>query len=276
MGKLSVTLIDVGWGDSIFIEHVDSAGQAHYGLVDSNDSKEIKSTRIFIERFFSLKREDIPYPLFDFVLLSHPHDDHRKGLEGIIRRYGTTYFLHPKSNKLGPNTPLLRYCARSDSKVEQYDSAYSGKPLPTFGDVSMATLWPHDGQISNNENNNSVVLTLKYGTSSILLTGDAEQEVWQDIAHSIPPDTVFFKVPHHGSRNGSLDHNDHPTWLLECPAPAYLGISCMYRKDYQHPHDEVLSLFTNAGRSFYRTDVHLHLTVSLDGTGSPTVKYSHT
>ena len=50
MGKLNITLIDVGWGDSIFIEHEDDAGNHYYGLIDSNDSKEIKSTRIFIER----------------------------------------------------------------------------------------------------------------------------------------------------------------------------------------------------------------------------------
>jgi len=80
MGILNITLIDVGWGDSIFIEHVDAANNSHYGLIDSNDSKEIKSTRIFIERFFRIKRKDIPDPLFDFVLLTHPHDDHRKGL----------------------------------------------------------------------------------------------------------------------------------------------------------------------------------------------------
>jgi beta-lactamase superfamily II metal-dependent hydrolase len=275
MGILNITLIDVGWGDSIFIEHVDSTNNSHYGLIDSNDSKEIKSTRIFIERFFRLKREDIPDPLFDFVLLSHPHDDHRKGLEGIIRRYGATYFLHPKSNKLGPNAPLLRYCARSNSKVDQYDSAYSGKALPPFGDVSMVTLWPHDGQISNDENNNSVVLTLTYGDASVVLTGDAEKEVWDDIAVHIPQDTVFFKVPHHGSRNGSLDDQDQPTWLPDCPASANLGISCMYRRDYKHPHDEVLDAFTNAGRQYYRTDEAYHLTVSLDGTNSPTVKYSH-
>ena len=275
MGILKITLIDVGWGDSIFIEHVDAANNHHYGLIDSNDSKEIKSTRIFIERFFRLKREDIPEPLFDFVLLTHGHDDHGKGLEGIIRKYGTIYFWHPKSNQIGPNAPLIRYCGRANSKVEQSEALNSTKILPSFGDVSMAVLWPHYNRISNDENNNSVVLTLKYGNTSMILTGDAEEEVWDDIAVYIPQDTVFFKVPHHGSRNGSLNDQGQPTWLPNCPATASLGISCMYRKDYKHPHDEVLTAFTNAGRKYYRTDEQYHLTVSLDGTGPPHVKYSH-
>jgi len=275
MGTLNITLIDVGWGDSIFIEHVDAAGNFHYGLIDSNDSKEIKSTRIFIERFFRLKRQDIHDPLFDFVLLSHGHDDHSKGLEGIIRKYGTVYFWHPKSNNLGPHAPLIRYCGRAISKVEQCESLNSTKTLPVFGDVRMAVLWPHYKQISNNENNNSVVLTLTYGNTSVILTGDAEEEVWADIAAKIPQNTVFFKVPHHGSRNGSLDENDQPTWLVNCPAAASLGISCMYRADYKHPHDEVLAAFSNAGRKYYRTDAQYHLTVSLDGINPPAVKHSH-
>lgn len=275
MGTMNITLIDVGWGDSIFIEHVDSTNKHHYGLIDSNDSKESKSTRIFIERLFRLKREDIPEPLFEFVLLTHGHDDHGKGLEGIIRKYGTQYFWHPKSNQLGSNASLIRYCGRPNSKVEQCEALNSTKILPLFGEVSMAVLWPHYNQIADDENNNSVVLTLKYGNISVVLTGDAEEEVWGEIAGNIPQDTVFFKVPHHGSRNGSLDSQGHPTWLPNCPSVAALGISCMYRKDYKHPHEEVLTAFANAGRKYYRTDEQYHLTVSLDGAGPAQVKYSH-
>jgi competence protein ComEC len=275
MGHLNVTLIDVGWGDSIFLEHEDGAGRAHYALVDSNDSKEIKSTRIFIERFFRLRRQTVPSPLFDFVLLTHGHDDHGKGLEGVLRRYGATYFWHPKSDRLGPTAPLLRYCVRANAKVSQCEAVNSTKILPPFGDVAMNVLWPHYDRVEENENDNSVVLTLTYGNASVVLTGDAEEIVWDDVKASIPQDTVFFKVPHHGSRNGSLDAHGRPTWLPSCPAAASLGISCMYRRDYKHPHDSVLTAFSNDNRPYYRTDEHYHLTVSLDGAGPPDVKYSH-
>jgi beta-lactamase superfamily II metal-dependent hydrolase len=136
-------------------------------------------------------------------------------------------------------------------------------------------LWPHYNQVDANENDNSVVLTLKYGNSSAVLTGDAEEVVWNAVKTSIPQDTAFFKVPHHGSRNGSLDAQGQPTWLPSCPAAASLGISCMYRKDYKHPHESVLTAFSDNNRQYYRTDEHYHLTVSLDGTNPPDVKYSH-
>jgi len=274
MGILNITLIDVGWGDSIFIEHVDDAGNSYFGLVDSNDSKEIKSTRIFIERFFRYRREDIRSPLFDFVLLSHPHDDHGKGLEGTMRRYGTAYFWHPNSDKVGSAAPLIRYCNRS-TKVQHIESLNSTKFPSPVGDIQLEVLWPHYNQISDNENNNSVVLVMNYKNVSVILTGDAEEEVWEDISGNIPNDTVFFKVPHHGSRNGSLDNNDNATWLQDCPASARLGISCMYRKDYKHPHQEVLNVFHSEGFEYYRTDEHYHLTFSTDGINDHKVKYSH-
>ena len=278
MGILNVTLIDVGWGDSIFIEHVDEHGVPHYGLVDSNDSKGVKSTRTFIERFFRLKRQTVPFPLFDFVLLSHGHDDHAKGLGGILREYGAGQFLHAKSKQetLGPIAPLIKYCMRANSKVGHFEAVDRSKRFPDFGDVEIDVLWPQRDRIDSNENNNSVVLALRYDRQSIVLTGDVEEEVWETIASEIPADTVFFKVPHHGSRNGSLDRDGHTTWLPHCPAQARLGISCMYRRDYRHPHEEVLAAFTDAGRIHHRTDEQYHVTVALDGVHPATVKYSHT
>ena len=59
-----------------------------------------------------------------------------------------------------------------------------------------------------------------------------------------------------------------------CPEAAPLGISCMYRKDYKHPHDEVLTAFTNASRDYFRTDEQYHLTVSLDGVNPPNIQGS--
>ncbi len=275
MGDLSVTLIDVGWGDSIFIEHNDDAGSAYYGLVDSNDSKEIQSTRIFIERLFKYRRQDLRKPLFDFVLLSHAHDDHGKGLEGTLRRFGTHRFWHSKSDRLGPSAPLLRFCERDD-RVGQYDALNSGKHPDPLGDIRFEVLWPHWNRISQDENDNSVVLVMHYKDVSVVLTGDAEEDVWYDISDKIPEGTVFFKVPHHGSRNGSLNHNGLPTWLPDCPASARLGISCLYRKDYKHPHDAVLNTFSNGGYEFFRTDEHYHVTFTTNGIDEHSVKYSHT
>ncbi len=52
MGKLSTTFIDVGWGDSIFIEYINNQGKKFYGLVDSNDDSDSFSSLTFIKQHF--------------------------------------------------------------------------------------------------------------------------------------------------------------------------------------------------------------------------------
>ena len=36
--RLRLTMIDVGWGDSLFLESIDGRGTSHYALIDCNDS----------------------------------------------------------------------------------------------------------------------------------------------------------------------------------------------------------------------------------------------
>jgi hypothetical protein len=55
MSTLSVTLIDVGWGDSLLIESRDNS-DSHYALVDSNDTSSSRSSHIFLKRFFEKTR----------------------------------------------------------------------------------------------------------------------------------------------------------------------------------------------------------------------------
>jgi len=50
MSELSITLIDVGWGDSILVESVTEAGERHFGLVDCNDTSVSRSSFLFVKR----------------------------------------------------------------------------------------------------------------------------------------------------------------------------------------------------------------------------------
>lgn len=275
MSSLSVTLIDVGWGDSILLESQDNNGQWHYGLIDSNDTTYLKSSYIFLKRHFDRKGIKVPddKPVFDFVLLSHAHDDHCQGLKGIIRRFGTKYLWYPKNNGSVNFANLLSYANRYPS-VQQPQAVDKSKILPKFGDADMKILWPPYGDVySDNENNNSVVLALQLGNSSFVLTGDAEEEVWEQIAGEIPANTKYFKVPHHGSVNGTFGSRDSTPWFDACPDEAIIGISS-HLKPYKHPSQKVIDLFENNNRKYYRTDEHYHITVNTDGN-SIDVKYSH-
>lgn len=277
MSDLTVTVIDVGWGDSILIESVDEQGKTRYALIDSNDTSQRKSSFIFLKKFFDRKGIDPKHnrPIFDFIILSHAHADHGQGLKAIMRHFGTRDFWYSKSSDWGSLLDLIRYAKRSNSRVSRHQAIDSSKQLPSFGNVEMAVLWPPKDYVDrDNENNNSIVLALTLGKRTFVLTGDAEKEVWDRIADKIPRGTRFFKVPHHGSRDSTLS-GSRPLWLNHLSMQAVLGISS-HVKPYRHPHPRVVDLFEENNRRYFRTDLHYHLTFQTDGKRrTASVKYSH-
>ena len=271
MSSLRVTLIDVGCGDSILLESTDRHGDVHFGLIDANDTTYLRSSFIFLKRFFETKKINRNI-FFDFVLLTHEHSDHSNGLKAILREFGAKRFWYPKSNSLSSVANLIRFANRSP-RVRHHEAINSGKILPHFGDVSMDVLWPPWNTIDPNPNNNSVVLLLRLNKIAVVLTGDAEETVWSHIASSIPTDTAFFKVPHHGSENGTFDKAGNLCWLANCPATARLGISTHYTP-HRLPDPKVLNAFSARSMKVQRTDEHYHISFETDGKSSATF-YHH-
>ena len=88
MSYLQVTLIDVGWGDSILIEASDGTLRPRYALIDSNDNakRDYWPSWNFLRKHFGLREDDftVTKPFFDAVILSHDHSDHGSGLKRIM------------------------------------------------------------------------------------------------------------------------------------------------------------------------------------------------
>ncbi len=267
MSELAVTIIDVGWGDSILLESTDSAGVTRYALIDCNDYENERSSYIFVKRFF--QRRSVPYEtedrIFDWVLLTHGHADHARGMKRMLSTYGTNQFWYPKSVPSTSFSDLIRYATRS-KKVGHHQSVDQTKVMPDFGDARMAVLWPdYDSVDTDNENNNSVVLSLTLGQVSFVLTGDAEAENWPRIVPRLPSTLRLFQAPHHGAQNGMFDHSGHATWLDHLGSNAIVAMSCHIRP-HNHPHPDVIDVLDQRHVEHYRTDRHYHLTFRTDGT----------
>jgi beta-lactamase superfamily II metal-dependent hydrolase len=278
MGNLHVTLIDVGWGDSILLTWEDQ-GECHYGLIDCNDSAHLRSSHIFLNRYLKKLKVDMNAKhIFDFVILSHAHSDHGLGLQRIMSTFGTKYFLYPKSLELGSLASLMRFARNSDD-VLHYESINCKDTEKAFrlfsSEVKFKVLWPKPNHVFrlDDENNNSIVLSVTFDKVTILLTGDAEGKVWEKIATDIPDTTRVFKVPHHGSRNGTIWKSKTP-WLDSCPNNDVLLAISSDGLRHGHPHQEVTDAFEAKNFTYYRTDEHYHLTFSTDGDDVE-VKYSH-
>lgn len=277
MSFLRMTMIDVGWGDSLFLEADDAQGVIHYALIDSNDTSNYASSRIFLKRYFEKQRIDVgaSKPIFDFVILSHNHSDHGQGLKALMRDFGTGDFWYSKSNKSGTLANLIRYANRSNN-VGDHEAIDTTKMLPDFGQSAMTLLWPKRKAPESDENNNSIVLQLELGDVSFVLSGDAEEDVWNEIADQIPTNTRVFKIPHHGSRNGFFAGNGQANWLDRLPnAQTVLGISG-HVVPFNHPHDDVIDELENSGfrsgQEYFRTDVHYHVSFETDGIAGNNIR----
>ena len=143
MASLTVTMIDVGWGDSILVESVSDGGETHFALVDCNDTQVAQSSYLFVKRHLERKRVELStgHLLFDFVLLTHEHSDHASGLKSMMQRFGTNNFWYSKGHQKGTLGNLIKF-ANSSQNVKQHQSIDNTKIMPDIGDVKLKVLWP--------------------------------------------------------------------------------------------------------------------------------------
>ena len=108
-------------------------------------------------------------------------------------------------------------------------------------------------------NNDSMVLQVSYGATSVLLEGDAEKAVERRIAALHHPHADLLKVGHHGSATSTTPE------ILQSVKPSLAVISVGYRNSFGLPKADVLQRLQNSGARVYRTDLNGAVTFYLDG-----------
>ncbi len=114
----------------------------------------------------------------------------------------------------------------------------------------------YDGQALNQE---SVVLQVRYGEFSALLTGDIPSEVIPQVLAKVDLPISVVKVPHHDSK-GSLSPG-----FYQKLHPRLAVISVAANNPFGHPNPSVLEALAQAQVEVLRTDQDGAVMVSTDG-----------
>jgi competence protein ComEC len=254
---LLVEAIDVGQGDSLLLITPDGktllvdgggfGGGPHQAPQDFDIGEDVVSEALWSRGIRHL----------DAVALSHAHSDHMGGLPAVLRNF------HPAELWVGNNPRVGAYNALIDEAAAlhvQLRSFRSGDAFP-LGRAQVKVLAPFPSYPPESEpgNNDSMVLHVAYGATSVLLEGDAEAPIEQAMLSEPGLPSTLLKVGHHGSLTST-----RPEFLARV-APQWAVISCGLRNRFGHPREEILEELQAAHVRTYRTDINGASCFRLDG-----------
>ena len=235
-----VHFIDVGQADSTFIE----LGNGQTILIDAGEPHNASTIINYIK--------DREYSKIDFVIATHPHEDHIGGMADVLDSFTIGKMYMPKqAHTISAFDNMLD--SIEDNGIDLY-TAKAGVNILTTEAIQIDLLAPLEDSYSN-LNNVSAVVRIRYGETVMLFTGDAEQEIETQLLDS-DIDADVLKVGHHGAGSSSA-----PSFIKEV-SPKVAVISS--GGEYGHPHSDTLAILKDVGAEIYRTDEQGTIVVTAD------------
>lgn len=232
--KLTVSFIDVGQGDSIFIQ----APSGKTMLIDAG-TPEMGSKVVDYIKSQGINKIDI-------IIATHPHSDHIGGLPAVIKNFEIGKIYAPKVTHT--TKTYENFLNAVKDKGLKIIAAKAGMDLDLGEGITAKMLAPNSEEY-NNLNNYSVVVKVTYKNNSFLFTGDAEEESEQEmLAKGYDLKADVLKVGHHGSNTSTTPA------FLKAVNPKYAVISVGKNNTYGHPHKEVMERLKSLNITVYRTD----------------------
>ncbi|MGI8962379.1 MAG: ComEC/Rec2 family competence protein [Bryobacteraceae bacterium] len=257
---LELTAIDVSQGDSLLLVFPDGETM----LIDAGGfpgmGRMLRKPRLDVG-------EDAVSPYLwsrrirhlDYTVLTHGHSDHMGGLASVLDNF------RPRALWIGaePETEdwkkVQQHAAIDNIRIVTLNRTC--RPI-TIGGTVVRILAPSPEYVPGEapSNDDSLVLEVTYKKRSVLLTGDAERPIEDDmLANNELHRVTLLKVGHHGSKTSSSEE------FLSQVNPQFALISDGYKNQFHHPSAEVLERLAQHHVMVFRTDQRGLITFRTDG-----------
>ncbi len=226
-----------------------NVGNADASCVYTNNEIGLIDTGIGDKAGTIIKRmKDLKVEALDFIVISHPHDDHAGGYLHIIQEITVKKLFILSYSENDFENPTLYHEVIRQSIENGIEIHYITHGMQVqIGGIHMSFYSLIHGV--SEENNRSLIVKATIGESSCLYMGDAGEEIENRLlmqGYSIH--STILKVGHHGSKTASSAS------FLQAVQPTYAVISVGYN-EYGHPAEETLNRISSVGATIYRTDV---------------------
>lgn len=240
---LKVHYLDVGQGDSIFVELPNNETM----LIDAAESYQSENIINYLK--------NLNYQKIDYVIGTHPHTDHIGGLKDIINTFEIGKIFMPKVVSTTKTYESLLMAIKD--KNLKINTAKAGTSIIDTDTLKINILAPNNSTYTE-LNNYSVVTKITYGTTKFLFMGDAEKLSENEIKENVTADVI--KIGHHGSNtSSSID-------FIKKVNAKYGIISVGLNNKYNLPKEETITNWENSGTKIYLTSTNGTIRASSDGT----------
>ncbi len=234
---LVVSFLNVGQGDSIFIE----APNGKQVLVDAGPDtsviRELGKVMPFWDR------------TIDVIIPTHADKDHIAGFPEVLKRFSVDLIYDSQTSA---TTSI--YEAYDSYKIKEGAEIKTASSLDTIvldeqREVYLRVFFPEQDVSELERNDASTIVQLVYGDIEFMLTGDAgsmvEEYLVYEYGEGLSSDVL--KAGHHGSKTSSS------LLFLETVDPRFVVISAGENNSYGHPHKEVVENIASVKASILET-----------------------
>ena len=230
--QLKVHFIDVGQADSILIQQGNNSM-----LIDAGNNGDSETVKNYLSNQGITK--------LDYVIGTHPHENHIGGLDYVINSFEIGNIYMPKVTSTTKTfTDVIDSIKAKGMKITTPVPGDSFK----LGEADCKILAPNSASYDD-LNNFSIVIKVTFGNNTFMFDGDAESISETEMLNKgfdVKADVL--KVGHHGSNSSTSAE------FLKKVSPKYAVISVGKDNDYGHPNKETMERLKDSGIVVYRTD----------------------